>query len=157
MYQLVKVPARLYAVFTSCTAHINTWLVTGVELWQQEIHHVHVAPDIISDSATCYTEHQYSVKGTFLYKNISYKRMSINADKWGTFLLFWRSASATAPSNSNMSCREYFILRPTTKRAEGNSYTWEFQGKFLYKMDSVGLIFCVPWRRINLMRENGFL
>jgi hypothetical protein len=32
MYQLVKVPARLYAVFTSFTAHTNICLVTGVEL-----------------------------------------------------------------------------------------------------------------------------
>ena len=74
MHQLVKMPSRLYAVFTSCTAHSNTCLVTGVELWQQAIHHVPVAPDIISDSATFYTEHQYPVKGTFLYKNISYKK-----------------------------------------------------------------------------------
>jgi hypothetical protein len=56
-----------------------------------------------------------------------------------------------------MSCRECFILRPTTKRAEGNSYTWELQGKCLYKMVSVGLIFCVRSRRINLVQENGFL
>jgi hypothetical protein len=65
MYQLLKIPARLYAVFTSCTAHTNTCLVTGVELCQQEIRHVRVAPDIISGSATFYTEHQYPLKGTF--------------------------------------------------------------------------------------------
>jgi hypothetical protein len=73
MYQLVKISARLYAIFTSCAAHNNTCLLTGAELSQEEIHHVHAAPDIISDSATFCTEHQYSVKGTFLYKNISYK------------------------------------------------------------------------------------
>jgi hypothetical protein len=153
----VKIPARFYAVFTSRTVHTNTCLETGVELWQQEILHVHVAPDVISDSAQSYTEHQYPLKGTFSYKNISYKRMHIIAADWGTFLLFWRSASAKAPSNSNMPCGEYFILRPTTKRAEGNSYSWEFQGKFLYRMDSARVIFCVRWRSINLMRENDFL
>jgi hypothetical protein len=60
-----------------------------------------------------------------------------------------------APSNLNISCREYFILRPTTKRAESNSYGCEFQVKVLYKTDSVGLIFCVHWRKINLMRDAG--
>jgi hypothetical protein len=62
-------PARFYALITSCTAHSDTCLVTGVELRQQTIHHVHVAPDMISDSATFYTEHQ----GDFIYENISYK------------------------------------------------------------------------------------
>lgn len=70
MYQLVKVPARLYAVFTSCTAHTNTCLVTGVELWQQEIHHVLVAPDIISIQWHSTLNINTPVKGTFLYKNI---------------------------------------------------------------------------------------
>jgi hypothetical protein len=65
MCQLVKILARLYAVFASCTAHNNTCLLTGAELWQQDIHHVYAAPDIISDSATFYTEHQYPFKGTF--------------------------------------------------------------------------------------------
>jgi hypothetical protein len=32
MYHLVHIPARLYAVFTSCTAQNNTCLVTGAEL-----------------------------------------------------------------------------------------------------------------------------